>query len=446
MLLLALTATLLLHLCSAETTLVEVDVEDFGARADNETLSSEGINAALSNVSARGGGVVHARADGTYRVARIELKSHTQLRIGPNTTLYASDRAKDWTEREVEVPAKCGGKGIVQNATRGGVFFAVRQTNFSIVGGTVNGGGAIWNNDLLRCHFMEFYFCSDVVVEDMRILNSSMWTLRPSYSQRLSFRRLTILGDTTGVNHHNTDGFDPWASKDVSFTDSYYEAGDDCVAVKSGKNNDPRPWESECGVPCENIYVNNITCAHAHGLTIGSEIASGIRNVTFTNVRINSGSPVKLKSLCGRGAYIQDVLYENITGYDIDGPAISMDMRYGGGSTKPCPENETSVFSNITVRNVVVKKAVYAFTFVGDTIKGDYKRPTINQVTLDNVTVHQYEHKSECTHANITVRNISPGPKASDATCQLHSGDVPVVQQSPRRPEKPSKLVSIGDN
>jgi polygalacturonase len=56
--------------------------------------------------------------------------------------------------------------------------------------------------------------------------------------------------------------------------------------------------------------VNNITCAHAHGLTIGSEIASGIRNVTFTNVRVNAGSPVKLKSQCGRGAYVRDVLYE----------------------------------------------------------------------------------------------------------------------------------------
>ena len=130
-------------------------------------------------------------------------------------------------------------------------------------------------------------------------------------------------------------------------------------------------------------------CAHAHGLTSGSEIASGIRNISFTNVRIGAGSPVKLKSQCGRGAYVQDVLYENITGYNIDGSAVWMDMQYGGdpflspsytgdnhdwwstnpnpdllvdheaqpdsllgGSSKPCPENETSIFSNITVRNL----------------------------------------------------------------------------------------------
>ena len=312
---------------------VEVDVESFGAKADNTTLSSEGINEALKHVSGLGGGVVHARANGDYRVGRVELQSHVELRIGPESRLYASDRAKDWTPRTVEVPPKCGGAGIVQNATRGGVFFAVRASNFSIAGGgTVNGGGAKWNNDALRAHFLEFYFCEDVVVEDLTILNSSQWTLRPSFSKRLTFRRLTILGDTTGANHHNTDGFDPWASKDVSFEDSYYEAGDDCVAIKSGKNDDPRPWDSDCGVPCENIYVNNVTCAHAHGLTIGSEIASGIRNVTLTNIVVNAGSPVKLKSQCGRGAYVKDVLYENITAEKVEYSQRESNSQF----TRPC--------------------------------------------------------------------------------------------------------------
>ncbi|KAH8044343.1 glycosyl hydrolase [Aureococcus anophagefferens] len=166
--------------------------------------------------------------------------------------------------------AKADNKTLSSNATRGGVFFAVRQSNFSITGGgTVNGGGA----------------------------------------------------------------------KDATFADSYYEAGDDCVAVKSGKNDDPRPWEQECGVPCENIFVSNVTCAHAHGLTVGSEIAPGVRNVTFVNVVVNSGSPVKLKSQCGRGAYVRDVLYENITGLNIDGSAVWLDMEYGDGArTRPPPQ------------------------------------------------------------------------------------------------------------
>merc|ERR1719456_538858 len=124
---------------------LEVDVEDFGAVADNKTLASNAINKALLHVSARGGGVVHARAKaGVYRVARIELQSHTEFRIASGTTLYASDRAKDWTPRTLAAPEACGGD-YVEHSTRGGVLSAVRQKNFSITGGGhINGGGAVW--------------------------------------------------------------------------------------------------------------------------------------------------------------------------------------------------------------------------------------------------------------------------------------------------------------
>ena len=90
---------------------------------------------------------------------------------------------------------------------------------------------------------------------------------------------------------------------------------------------------------------------------------------------------------------------------------------------QPCPENETSAFSNITVRNVVVAKAVYAFTFVGDTIAHHGSRPTITGVTLENVTVREYQHKGECTHASIEVKGtLSPTPKADDDTCTISRG------------------------
>jgi hypothetical protein len=134
---------------------------------------------------------------------------------------------------------------------------------------------------------------------------------------------------------------------------------------------------------------------------------------------------VKLKSQCGRGAYVRDVLYENITGFDIDGAAVWMDMDYGGGSSKPCPENETSIFSNITVRNLYVVQAIDAYTIVGDAIKGHGQRPTIVGLTLENVTVLKYDHKGECTHANISINGkLSPKPAATDTTCTITEDDI----------------------
>merc|ERR1712124_58109 len=95
-------------------------------------------------------------------------------------------------------------------------------------------------------------------------------------------------------------------------------------------------------------------------------------------------------------------------------------MDYGDASSKPCPENETSVFANITVRNLNVKKAIDAYTIVGDTIAHHGQRPTILGLTLENITVRKYAHTGECTHASLTLKgNLSPKPKPSDATCTI---------------------------
>lgn len=259
---------------------------------------------------------------------------------------------------------------------------------------------------------------SDVVVEDLLITNSSQWTLKPMFSQRLTFQRLRIEGDPTGPNHHNTDGFDPWACKDVNFLDSYYEAGDDCVAVKSGKNNAVLPFEHDCGVPSENIYVNNITCKATHGLTIGSEMSGGIRNVTFTNIVVDAGMPVKIKGQCGRGSYVRDIHYENITGGSGVDTAVWIDMRYGHGQPSDCDAAGTPLFSNIVVKNVHVKKAKTAFAFVG------LNRPDapIQNFTLQNVTVESYDHQGECSHANLTVLGgVSPSIPADNSSCTISS-------------------------
>jgi len=303
------------------------------------------------------------------------------------------------------------------SSSRGLIFFANKQKNFTIRGGgSIDGGGLKWNNDGSRSHFLIFYSCSDVVAEDLTIENPAAWTINPKFSERLIFRRLKILGDPKGPNHHNTDGFDPYACKDVQILDSYYSAGDDCVAVKSGTDpNTTCTWQSE------NILVNNLTCAASHGLTIGSEVSGGIRNVTFANIDIsNSGPSVRIKSKCSRGAQVSDITYENITASKVE-YAIWFDMAYGGGSDH-CYLDGTTQFRNITVRNLVAKDPTKGGIRInGLKVDGHKDMIPIQGLRLENVQVSGEHADVFCTHAEGIAHNVNPPVKSSDSTCKIQT-------------------------
>ena len=104
---------------------------------------------------------------------------------------------------------------------------------------------------------MQFWMSSDAIVEDLRLFNSANVHIAPVFSQHMHFRRLYMWSDFAGPFHKNTDGWNPYSSSDLSLTDSYIHNGDDCVAVKSGKQ--PSAWT--CDIPSENILVKNVTCA-----------------------------------------------------------------------------------------------------------------------------------------------------------------------------------------
>lgn len=234
-----------------------------------------------------------------------------------------------------------------------------------------------------------------------------------------------IDGDPDGPNHGGTDGFDPQACSDVSFLDSHYKGGDDCVAVKSGIDSDG--WE--CGIPSQNVYVHNITCVDSHGLTIGSEISGGIRNVTFSNIRIGnpqieSGPSVRIKSQCGRGAYVRDVLYEDITATNVE-YAVWIDMQYHTGTPDHCSAKKTSIFSNIVVRNLRVENPTKSvFEIVGLKIDGQPDSWHPIDLKLEDITVTGFKDLGTCTHANVTVSNVHPSLPSSDESCRITKSDL----------------------
>ena len=319
----------------------DVDISSFGCKPGGVSCTAA-FEAAMKQVSSAGGGTIHVRGPGAVVTAGIEMLSDVTLHVHAGASINASTVLADWAPRKMEFPPCATGNAPAEldHGVLGGLFFASLARNFTIRGpGAVNGAAKAWNGygaassgmavrpaaessngnataTLIRSNMFVFSQCTDIVVEDLLIQDSSAWTLNPQYSQRLSFRRLHISAPALGTHGHNTDGFDPWACEDAEFIDSYYSAGDDCVAVKSGRDSDAaHPWPCNQTYPSRNITINNITCNGSHGLTIGSEMSGGVEDVRFTNIKIfNSGPSVRIKSQCGRQGWVRNILYENITG------------------------------------------------------------------------------------------------------------------------------------
>ena len=232
-----------LHATTLSADLV-VDIEQFGARADNATLNTASIAAAIKATAAAGGGTVRFAALGGYRTGRIELASHVHLWIGPGASIQGSPRAADWTPYSY--------RGCV-NATRrdfgGPLLYGQQIQNFSVSGGgTVRSSGPVWwplHKNTSRGSLLMLVRCEDGNVSDLTFTMSSGCNILPMFSQRLRFDNLTVLNPWFSPN---TDGWDPWGSSHLSFTNSFVETGDGARS---------QHWVQNAACPCRTFCVSD---------------------------------------------------------------------------------------------------------------------------------------------------------------------------------------------
>jgi polygalacturonase len=166
--------------------------------------------------------------------------------------------------------------------------------------------------------------CRNVTVQGLNIRNSPSWTIHPYYSSDLKFLDLTI---ENPYNSPNTDGFDPESCTDVLLLGTRISVGDDCVAIKSGK----LYMASAHHRSSERIEIRNCLFEHGHGsVTIGSEIAGGVRDVHVSKCRfIGTDRGVRIKTRRGRGerSVLSDLLFEEILMERVNMP-VTVNMHY----------------------------------------------------------------------------------------------------------------------
>jgi unsaturated rhamnogalacturonyl hydrolase len=246
----------------------------------------------------------------------------------------------------------------------------------------------------LRPSFIQLYSSRNILIEGVKIVRSPMWEIHPVLSENVTVRGVEIIS-----HGPNNDGCNPDSSRDVLIEDSVFDVGDDCIAIKSGRNEDGR----RVARPVENVIVRGSTMRDGHaGVAIGSEISGGARNIFIENNRMDSPNldrALRLKSNARRGGVIDGVYLRNVKVGQVSEALLTIDFQYEEGPRGDFPPTAR----NIWIEDVVAEKSPRLFFIAGlpaATIDGLHVKNTqilnatasdviehVRRIELDNVSV-----------------------------------------------------------
>ena len=367
------------------------DVRQFGAKGDAKSLDTPAVQQALDECAKAGGGIVRL-PPGTYLSRPIFLHSNSTLQIDAGATLLATDEPGDFQRPEKQSAAASSAS-----------FFAFVNgkdlTNVAITGkGTIDGAGARWwvpaeearrktpNYTLPRPRLVLLSGCKNVRVAGVTLANSPTFHLVPTDCEDVVIENVTI---TAPAHSPNTDGIDPSVSRRVRISKCRIDVGDDNIAIKSGKKIPGREFA------CEDITISDCVFLRGHGVSIGSETAGGVRNVTVRRCSFqDTENGLRIKSPRGRGGRVENVSYSDITMKNVD-PAITITCYYPKIPVQDAAmplTDETPMFHNIHVKNVQATCLRNAGLIVG------LPESLVTGVVLENVRI------SSATNG-LTIRN-----------------------------------------
>ena len=184
-----------------------------------------------------------------------------------------------------------------------------------------------------------------------------MWAINPVLCENV-----TIQGVSVFSHGPNSDGCDPESCKNVLIKDCYFDTGDDCIALKSGRNQDGL----RLNAPIENVVIQDCIMKDGHGgVVIGSEVSGGARNIYAENCKMDSPNldrAIRVKTNRSRGGTIENLFVRNITVGEVKEAVVKVNMRY--------TLDDTITMNIPTVRNIYVEgissqKSAYGVRILG---------------------------------------------------------------------------------
>jgi polygalacturonase len=381
------------------------DVTRFGASARSDVDQTAAIRAAIAACAAAGGGRVVVPA-GRFVTGPIVLRSNVNLHLQDGAVLAFSQDPRAYLP---PVFTRFEGVELMNYSP---FLYAFEQDNIAITGsGALDGqadaehwwpwraqalapgGGRARLFDMgargvpvaqrvfgegsgLRPNFIQPYRCTNVLVEGVTIVNSPMWEIHPVLCTNVTIRGVTIRS-----HGPNNDGCDPESCRDVLIEGCLFDTGDDCIALKSGRNDDGRRVHT----PVENVIVRECEMRDGHGgVVIGSEISGGARNIFAERCRMDSprlDRVLRFKNNAERGGVIERVAVRQITVGQVAEAIVSADFYYEEGDTG----RFTPVLRDIEVSGVTSRKSQYVLLLKG------YTRSPITDVRISDCTFEGVE-------------------------------------------------------
>lgn len=355
------------------------DIRSYGAPPGGQLSCTQAFADAIAACAAAGGGRVVV-PPGRWLTGAIRLASRVDLHLEDGATiLFSTDPA-----HYPIVATRFEGVELMNHAP---LIYASDAYDVAVTGrGTIDGQGAAWwawsggrrhgwregmpsqraardrlfamaeagvpvarrrfgPGDYIRPNLMQFQRCRNVLIEGVTLRDSPCWNVHPVLSRDITMRGVTVTG-----HGPNNDGCDPESVDGMVIERCTFDTGDDCIAIKSGRNADGR----RLAVPSRDILIRGCTMKAGHGgVVIGSEVSGGVEHVFAEDCTMSSPDlwyALRFKTNAVRGGRIAHVRARDIAVGQVGRAALTCDFNYEEGANgRFVPELDDVVVERLTV-------------------------------------------------------------------------------------------------
>ena len=343
------------------------NLSDYGANGDGTAMNTDAFRNAVAAVEKAGGGHLIVPA-GIYKTLPFTLVSKMDLHLEPGATIKAPDNFEEYGIPDPNKMTPPVGRGAFGRIAP--LISCANCEDVAITGsGTIDGSGAIfwiWSDKAARRYppgrpivprpyLVSISNVHRLHVDGVTLTNAPMFHLVPT-GEDITIENLRIVAPSDAPN---TDAMDP-GGKRIVIRKCEIDTGDDNVALHSGS---------------QDVLVEDLTCLHGHGISIGSPTRNGLSHVIVRRCTFDgTDNGLRIKSYRGNGGEVHDIWYSDITMKNVRRP-FDINMLYNGNAglatdvgprqAEPGQTQAIPNFHDIHVTNLTVTRSPLAGRILG---------------------------------------------------------------------------------